>query len=184
MHWTLTGSWLDATWTLPFPKRDLKKLPSPWSGKVRSGNYLRHFSNVSGLRKGKFLGTMLESILETTVTHVLHKCYTSGGASQKSARGRGAAGSPPGGLGGWKPPMQEQQGVWGRQPPSKNNLWTQNQNPLWIQKSKNALRIQKIIVDPEILKCIVNPEIHRESRNPKTNRESRNPFIWIKKCDT
>ena len=49
------------------PKRDLKKVPSPGSGKVRSGNYLLHFSKVSGLRKGHFLGTILESILETFV---------------------------------------------------------------------------------------------------------------------
>ena len=34
---------------------------------------------------------------------------------------RGAAGAPPGGLGGWKPP-QEQQGVWGGGSPSKNNF--------------------------------------------------------------
>ena len=45
--------------------------------KKRSGNYLLHFSKVSGLRKSKFLGTVLESILETNVTQVLHKCYTS-----------------------------------------------------------------------------------------------------------
>ena len=47
------------------PKRDLKKVPSPGPGKVRSGCYLLHFSKVRGLRKGSFLGTILESILET-----------------------------------------------------------------------------------------------------------------------
>ena len=39
---------------------------------MRSGNYLLHFSKISGLRKGKFLGTILESILETNVTQMLH----------------------------------------------------------------------------------------------------------------
>ena len=39
---------------------------------MRSGNYLLHFSKVSGLRKGHFLGTILESILETNVTQMLH----------------------------------------------------------------------------------------------------------------
>ena len=34
---------------------------------------------------------------------------------------RGAAGPPPGGLGGWKPPRKSR-GSGGRQPPSKNNL--------------------------------------------------------------
>ena len=47
------------------PKRDLKKVPSPGSGKVRSGSYLFHFSKVRGVRKGNFWGTILESILET-----------------------------------------------------------------------------------------------------------------------
>ena len=45
-----------------------------------------------------------------------------GGASQKLSRGaRGAAGPPPGGLGGWKPPRNSR-GSGGRQPPSKNNF--------------------------------------------------------------
>ena len=35
------------------------------TGKVRSGCYLLHFSKVRGLRKGSFLSTILESILET-----------------------------------------------------------------------------------------------------------------------
>ena len=47
------------------PKRDLKKVPSPGPGKVRFCSYLLHFSKVRGLRKGTFLGTILESILET-----------------------------------------------------------------------------------------------------------------------
>ena len=51
-------------------KEGPKKVPSPGSGKVRSGNYLLHFSKVSGVRKGKFLGTVLESILETNVTQM------------------------------------------------------------------------------------------------------------------
>ena len=34
---------------------------------------------------------------------------------------RGAAGPPPGGLGGWKPPRKSR-GSGGRQPPSKNNF--------------------------------------------------------------
>ena len=45
---------------------------------------------------------------------------------------RGAAGPPPGGLGGWKPPRNSR-GSGGRQPPSKNNFmdpepgfWDQN----------------------------------------------------------
>ena len=46
-------------------KRDLKKGPSPGPGKVRFCGYLRHFSKVRGFRKGIFLGTMLESVLET-----------------------------------------------------------------------------------------------------------------------
>ena len=52
-------------WSGGAPKRDLKKVPSPGSRKVKSGNYLLHFSTISGVRKGKFLGTILESILET-----------------------------------------------------------------------------------------------------------------------
>ena len=47
------------------PKRDLKKVPSPGSGKMRLCNYLLHFSKVRCLRKGIFLGIILESILET-----------------------------------------------------------------------------------------------------------------------
>ena len=47
------------------PKRDLKKVPSPGPGKARSGGYLLRFSKVRGLRKGSFVGTILESILET-----------------------------------------------------------------------------------------------------------------------
>ena len=47
------------------PKRDLKKVPSPGPGKVRSGCYSLHFSKVRGLRKGSFWGTILESVLET-----------------------------------------------------------------------------------------------------------------------
>ena len=46
-------------------KRDLKKVPSPGPGKVRSGFYLLHFSKARGLRKGSLLGAILESILET-----------------------------------------------------------------------------------------------------------------------
>ena len=46
-------------------KRDLKKGPSPGPGKVRFCNYLQHFSKVRGVRKGSFLGIILESILET-----------------------------------------------------------------------------------------------------------------------
>ena len=40
-------------------KGDLKKGPSPGSGKVRSGCYLLHFSKVGGLKKDTFLGTIL-----------------------------------------------------------------------------------------------------------------------------
>ena len=47
------------------PKRDLKKVPSPGSGNKRFCNYLLHFSKVRCLRKGTFLGIILESILET-----------------------------------------------------------------------------------------------------------------------
>ena len=47
------------------PKRNLKKVPSPGPGKVRYGCYLLHFSKVGGLRKGSFLGMILELILET-----------------------------------------------------------------------------------------------------------------------
>ena len=47
------------------PKRDLKKVPSPGPVKVRFCCYLLYFSKVRGLRKGSFLGTILESILET-----------------------------------------------------------------------------------------------------------------------
>ena len=47
------------------PKKDLKKVPSPGPGKVRFCYYLLHFSKVRGLRKDSFLGTMLESMLET-----------------------------------------------------------------------------------------------------------------------
>ena len=47
------------------PKRDLQKVPSPGPGKVRFCNYLLHFSKVRCLRKGTFLGIILESILET-----------------------------------------------------------------------------------------------------------------------
>ena len=47
------------------PKRDLKQVPSPGRGKVRFCSYLLHFSKVRGLRKGSFLCTVLESILET-----------------------------------------------------------------------------------------------------------------------
>ena len=36
-------------------KGDLKKVPSPGPGKVRSGCYLLHFSKVRGLRKGHLL---------------------------------------------------------------------------------------------------------------------------------
>ena len=43
---------------------NVKKVPSPGLGKVRSGCYLLHFSKVRGLRKGSFLGTMLEPTLE------------------------------------------------------------------------------------------------------------------------
>ena len=46
-------------------KRDLKKGPSPGAGKVRLCYYLLHFSKIRGLRKGTFLNTILESILET-----------------------------------------------------------------------------------------------------------------------
>ena len=46
-------------------KRDLKKGPSPGSGKVRFCNYLLHFSKVGDLKKYNFLGTILGSILET-----------------------------------------------------------------------------------------------------------------------
>ena len=42
------------------PKRDLKKVPSPGPGKVRSACYLPHFSKAGGLRKGSFLGTILD----------------------------------------------------------------------------------------------------------------------------
>ena len=67
------GGFLDTRWCFGgVPKRDLKKVPSPGSRKVRSGNYLLHFSKVSGLRKGHFWGTILESILETNVTQMLH----------------------------------------------------------------------------------------------------------------
>ena len=56
-----------------------------------------------------------------------------GGASQKSARGRrGAAGLPPEGLGGWKPPRNSR-GSGVQQPPSKNNF--RDPEPrLWDQK--------------------------------------------------
>ena len=40
-------------------KRDLKKGPSPGSGKVRFCYYLLHFSKVGGLKKDTFLGTIL-----------------------------------------------------------------------------------------------------------------------------
>ena len=40
-------------------KRDLKRGPSPEPGKVRFCNYLLHFSKVRGLKKDKFLGTIL-----------------------------------------------------------------------------------------------------------------------------
>ena len=40
-------------------KRDLKKVPSPGPGKVRSGCYLLHFSKVGGLKKDSFRGTIL-----------------------------------------------------------------------------------------------------------------------------
>ena len=36
-------------------KRDLKKGPSPGSGKVRSGSYLLHFSKAKGLKKESLL---------------------------------------------------------------------------------------------------------------------------------
>ena len=36
------------------PKRDLKKVPSPGSGKVRFCHYLLHFSKVGGLKKDTF----------------------------------------------------------------------------------------------------------------------------------
>ena len=37
-------------------KRDLKKVPSPGSGKVRFCSYLLHFSKVGGFKKDTFLG--------------------------------------------------------------------------------------------------------------------------------
>ena len=40
-------------------KRDLKKGPSPGSGKVRFCYYLLHFSKVGGLKKDTFVGTIL-----------------------------------------------------------------------------------------------------------------------------
>ena len=40
-------------------KRDLKKGPSPGSGKVRFWYYLLHFSKVGGLKKDTCLGTIL-----------------------------------------------------------------------------------------------------------------------------
>ena len=46
-------------------KPDLKKGPSPGSGKVRSGPYLLDFSKVGGFKKDRFWGTILESIFET-----------------------------------------------------------------------------------------------------------------------
>ena len=41
---------------------------------------------------------------------------------------RGAAGPPPGGLGGWKPPRNSR-GSGGRQPPSKNNFMDPEPGP-------------------------------------------------------
>ena len=71
--WTLPGHFLDANWCFGgAPKRDLKKVPSPGSRKMKSGNYLLHFNKISGVRKVKFSGTILESILETNVTQMLH----------------------------------------------------------------------------------------------------------------
>ena len=46
-------------------KRDLKKGPSPGSGKVRFWNYLLHFSKVRCLKKDTFLGTVLGTVWET-----------------------------------------------------------------------------------------------------------------------
>ena len=45
------------------PKRDLKKVPSPGPGKVRSGYYLLHFSKVRGLKKYTFLGQNMRIFL-------------------------------------------------------------------------------------------------------------------------
>ena len=44
------------------PKRDLKKVPPPGSGKVRFWYYLLHFSKVGGLKKVTFLGTILGAV--------------------------------------------------------------------------------------------------------------------------
>ena len=43
-------------------KRDLKKGPSPGSGKARSGCYSLHFSKVGTLEQNTFLGTILGTI--------------------------------------------------------------------------------------------------------------------------
>ena len=43
------------------PKRNLKKVPSPGSGKVRFWYYLLHFSKVRGLKKVIFWGIILGS---------------------------------------------------------------------------------------------------------------------------
>ena len=45
-------------------KRGPQKGPPPGPGKVRFCYYLLYFSKVRDLRKGSFLGTILESILE------------------------------------------------------------------------------------------------------------------------
>ena len=53
---------------------------------------------------------------------------------------RGAAGPPPGGLGGWKPP-QEEQGVWGAAAPVKTILWIQDMIFLFDQDQDFGTRI-------------------------------------------
>ena len=69
--------------------------------------------------------------------------------------GTGAAGPPPGGLGGWKLPRKSR-GSGGRQPPSKNNFKRQNKTQskrmnAWPSYAKD---VEEIII---VSKCICMP---------------------------
>ena len=56
---------------------------------------------------------------------------------------RGAAGPPPGGLGGWKPPRNSR-GSGGRQPPSKNNFMDPEPSSDHLQPPSNHLQNQDL----------------------------------------
>ena len=70
-HWCSEG--------VPKGDLNLKKVPSPGSGKVRSGCYhlLVHFSKVRGFRKGNLSGsTILDSILQDLHSLYIHSTLT------------------------------------------------------------------------------------------------------------